>query len=503
MADGTTRHFPKGTVFMIAEYYGWNGKPNEGIKHLIREKAEVILEVEAGLKRTLLDGHAIYPGPADPAIYNVQEGKSIGDQMAANGVSWKRADKGSGSRVAGWQQLGSMMQEARSSPMERPAFFVFSTCRNFLRTVPTMVRDRKDPDDADTTQEDHCFTADTRIVVRHAALPWRKRLTVGDLVGHSGFVVGGDGRWHAFRDVRLTRRGAEIVRLRFSDGSEAKCTPDHLFLTASGEWVKAGHMAGRQCRAWSLSRTPSRNFVANGITSALSIFNAKGAVFIGRFGRLLTAQFRRAGTFITSTGTGPTTRLRILTASLVRRICAITGFCGLRNCRTAACPRPERRPRYGTRAMGVVNGIASTIASMWPGDFRPVAFGVASTAGLRTKSCTPIEALPDSARTTASRPGGGRPASTKRSGNVQPAVRTSPSTVTGRPAPVRENAPGLYVVGVEPAGRADVYCLTVPTAGSFTLANGAVVHNCGDMVRYRVMAKDPTGVGVMKLPRVH
>lgn len=155
MANGTTRHFPKGTVFMIAEYYGWNGKPNEGIKHLIREKAEVILEVEAGLKRTLLDGHAIYPGPADPAIYNVQEGKSIGDQMAANGVSWKRADKGSGSRVAGWQQLGSMMQEARSSPMERPAFLVFATCRNFLRTVPTMVRDRKDPDDADTTQEDH------------------------------------------------------------------------------------------------------------------------------------------------------------------------------------------------------------------------------------------------------------------------------------------------------------------------------------------------------------
>jgi len=46
----------------------------------------------------------------------------------------------------------------------------------------------------------------------------------------------------------------------------------------------------------------------------------------------------------------------------------------------------------------------------------------------------------------------------------------------------------LRVVAVEPFGFADVYCMTVPRWGRFALANGAVVHNCADEVRYRILA---------------
>lgn len=155
LSDGTTRHFPRGSVFLIAELYGWNGKPNEGLNQLTREKAEAILEVEVALKRTMLDGHTIYPGPADSAIYDVKEGKSVASVMSTCGVDWLHADKGRGSRVAGWQHLGGMMKEARSFPMEEPAFFAFQTCRQFIRTVPTMARNVTDPDDADSEQEDH------------------------------------------------------------------------------------------------------------------------------------------------------------------------------------------------------------------------------------------------------------------------------------------------------------------------------------------------------------
>ena len=40
---------------------------------------------------------------------------------------------------------------------ERPGLFVFQTCRHFIRTVPVLPRDAKDPDDVDTNAEDHVY----------------------------------------------------------------------------------------------------------------------------------------------------------------------------------------------------------------------------------------------------------------------------------------------------------------------------------------------------------
>jgi hypothetical protein len=39
--------------------------------------------------------------------------------------------------------------------MEEPGLFVFEHCRQWLRTVPTLPRDEKKPDDVDTDAEDH------------------------------------------------------------------------------------------------------------------------------------------------------------------------------------------------------------------------------------------------------------------------------------------------------------------------------------------------------------
>lgn len=158
VADGSPvngRHIHRGSVVMLSELYGWNGKPNEGTHETNRQIAERIREAEAGITRTLLSGQTIYPGPADSAIYEVRNGDSIGAEIERFGVSFAPADKGPGSRVAGWQKLGGMMLAARKAPMEAPGFFVFSTCRQWLRTVPNLARDLKHPDDVDSEQEDH------------------------------------------------------------------------------------------------------------------------------------------------------------------------------------------------------------------------------------------------------------------------------------------------------------------------------------------------------------
>ena len=47
------------------------------------------------------------------------------------------------------------LRASMAERMEEPGLFVFSTCRQFIRTVPVLPRSDTDPDDVDTKAEDH------------------------------------------------------------------------------------------------------------------------------------------------------------------------------------------------------------------------------------------------------------------------------------------------------------------------------------------------------------
>ena len=146
------RIFPKGTLFRIAEWYGWNGKkPNEGIRELAVNVAKGIREKEQLMKLT------VYTGPADPSIFAAENGVCIANDMAMppGSIRWEPADASAGSRKTGWERMRKMIKAATVYPMEEPGLFVFNTCRQFIRTVPCLPRDMKDPDDVDTEAEDH------------------------------------------------------------------------------------------------------------------------------------------------------------------------------------------------------------------------------------------------------------------------------------------------------------------------------------------------------------
>lgn len=156
LADGTERHFPRGTVFLIGELYGWNGTPNVGCRHTNEQIARRVLEAEAGVRGRLLHANArVYDGPADASIFDVINGDSYADEMNRNGLVWLPSYKGKGSRVQGWERLRSMLLAAKKGDREQPGFYVFNTCRNWIRTVPILPRDDKNPDDVDTEAEDH------------------------------------------------------------------------------------------------------------------------------------------------------------------------------------------------------------------------------------------------------------------------------------------------------------------------------------------------------------
>ena len=94
-------------------------------------------------------------GVADSAIFDSSDGVSVAARMSVAGVSWDKADKRPGSRIQGWSLLRELFSEAARVPMSGPGLFVFSTCAHFIRTIPTLPRDRNNQDDVDTEAEDH------------------------------------------------------------------------------------------------------------------------------------------------------------------------------------------------------------------------------------------------------------------------------------------------------------------------------------------------------------
>jgi hypothetical protein len=214
-SDGTTFNyhgqdcsFPRGSVFLIAEYYGWNGNANQGCKMLAVEIARKILEIEKSFP------YKVLPGAADDQLWNAENGVCFIDDFNRAGVRWIKADKRAGSRKAGLGKLQTMLKasiarallvkfgksltsllkehihagtihqwlasllpktgssliiedidglEAKGiidsilSLSESPGLYIFDTCRHWIRTVPALPRDPRDMDDVDSETEDHMY----------------------------------------------------------------------------------------------------------------------------------------------------------------------------------------------------------------------------------------------------------------------------------------------------------------------------------------------------------
>ena len=164
LANGQKLHFRPGTKIRIGEWYGWNGEANKGLNMVDTDIAKQGREMEKALEKN----HSIVvsEGAADPSIFNIVNGKSIAGALSAGGLHFVAASTGSGSRVAGWEAMRRMMKAATVKPNEEPGLYVFNTCRQFIRTVPSLPRDTRKIEDVDTASEDH-IGDETRYALTH------------------------------------------------------------------------------------------------------------------------------------------------------------------------------------------------------------------------------------------------------------------------------------------------------------------------------------------------
>lgn len=136
--EGREMTIPKGAIVIYRELWG------RQIDNV--EQAERIASLSVGE-----DVHAV----ADPSIFTTQGGPSINDQF--NKVfakfkhpSFRAADN---DRISGWSQIRQRLQ---SSP---PMLYFFSTCPYLLESVPALQLDPRNPEDADSTGDDHAADA--------------------------------------------------------------------------------------------------------------------------------------------------------------------------------------------------------------------------------------------------------------------------------------------------------------------------------------------------------
>ena len=159
--NGKLRSSIRGDLFRIAEWYGCGKGTNIGLKMLAADITKGIIQREIEM-----DIYSrVKPGPADNAIWNVDNGNSIGSEMAKavmidgvvhNGVQWLRSDKSSGSRKAGWEKVRQYLRNAVPDPTrERAGMFILNNCHSFIELFPVLPRDEDDKDDVDTDSEDH------------------------------------------------------------------------------------------------------------------------------------------------------------------------------------------------------------------------------------------------------------------------------------------------------------------------------------------------------------
>ena len=167
VSDGNTcpdgRIYPRGALIRFREWYGWNGKPNEGLRMEAGEVADGILKLESGYR----PAYRI----ADPSMWKVDGGPSIAERMLKHGCVLRRGDN---SRNTGYVEVRARIAGDADGPM----LYATENCHaGFWRTMPDLVMDEHKygpkAEDVDTDQEDHCYDD-----VRYACMsrPWARHV---------------------------------------------------------------------------------------------------------------------------------------------------------------------------------------------------------------------------------------------------------------------------------------------------------------------------------------
>ncbi len=151
ISDGRLEDYPRGALIRYREWYGWNGKPNEGLKLTAEEVGAGIVSRETGDK---ISNDA---SVMDPAAFAQDGGPSIVERIykgSGDKVTFRRADNRRVAKLGamgGWDQVRARLKGEDGHPM----IYFMANCGHAIRTLPALQHDELRPEDVDTEAEDH------------------------------------------------------------------------------------------------------------------------------------------------------------------------------------------------------------------------------------------------------------------------------------------------------------------------------------------------------------
>jgi hypothetical protein len=149
-------------LYHIKELYGWDGNPDTGIKWEPSQVAREIKRIESE-DPNLKGRHIMRVG--DPAIWGSDGTESIGALFERERVYFEKGDH---ARIDGKMQLHHRFAFDEDG---KPMLYVFSNCKNFIRTVPNLVYDSTHVEDVDTDGEDHIYDMTRYVAMKNPIAP--------------------------------------------------------------------------------------------------------------------------------------------------------------------------------------------------------------------------------------------------------------------------------------------------------------------------------------------
>lgn len=212
--------------------------------------------------------------------------------------------------------------EATRSALSK--IWIDESCSSFIKAIENY---RQEYDHKRKIYKDHplhdwsshwCFTADT-LILTSSGIKQIKDINQGDYI----LTLRGFKRC---LNSGMTRRDAELVEVSFEDGTKVRCTGDHLFLTVNG-WKSAKSLEKGILIQSSLMQLP--NTLREVFIECIQAQNITQAVqedYIKRFGNQFLDLSQRIVTFITRIMMSVITHFGTLSAFLSRSILRFRGL---------------------------------------------------------------------------------------------------------------------------------------------------------------------------------
>jgi hypothetical protein len=161
LQSGRRRRIKRGSIIAFRQWYplARDHKKNEpiynkGQRRDADEQGEMLGTASLGVNwKGCVADPSIFPDKGQKAIY---DDLVIGARKSEHELAFEPADN---TRIAGWLGIRAMLRASARDIGEAPGLYVFTSCPDLIRTLPSVQRDRLLPDDIDTDEEDHLLDA--------------------------------------------------------------------------------------------------------------------------------------------------------------------------------------------------------------------------------------------------------------------------------------------------------------------------------------------------------